>query len=140
MRSLVLALPLCSCAVPADAEPPPDCIGTEYAMTRDECSAELDAFAAQFDAPGLRECLSGLHLYMARDTQDIAETCIVQHAPEGVWGCYFPLETGYVVVIRRELGAADFWRTWDHELRHRASECVTGDWDFDHVGEFFNGH
>jgi hypothetical protein len=129
-----IALLLAGCAT--SHELAPDCIaGGE--MSAAECSASLDAIAAEYGVPELRPCLSGVTLYRAPDVAAMADACLIEERPEEVVGCYFEWEGGYVIAIRADVHGELLATAWRHEVLHRLSWCATGDADTEHAGEFF---
>lgn len=138
MRALLISMVMCACAAPVSAEEPllpeADCWGDGYHQPVD-CTLQLDAFAERIGRADIRGCLGGAMLIHA-SPERIGAQCGYP-GDTSVWGCYEPHDTVYFVIIRDDLSDADQEMVWDHELRHRASDCANGDWDFHHTGEFF---
>jgi hypothetical protein len=113
------------------------CAGDGLALPR-RCEADIEDFVFRVDVIELIDCMEGARVYRP-SIEDIGNECGYP-GDRTVWGCYISRGCPtYRVLIRSDLTQEQALQVWDHELRHRAADCATGNADFHHVGEYFAG-
>ncbi len=143
MRTHTVALVAFSLALVGCARLPMPA-GSSVPYTGSEASDAREAIEGVIGPVGA--CLDGGTVFVPASLDAFSEACGTDD-PRNTLGCMLSVESGsphafpgsFALVVRPDIAsdAVGRSRILMHEARHRASECVTGDPDVDHVGALF---